>query len=65
MANYLLNIGLAVFCLHAIKNIATIDAMVRELSEMNTNYTLLSYVIYLPVSILLTTYVSHHLFKHG
>lgn len=34
MANYLLNIGLAVFCLHAIKNIATIDAMVRELSEM-------------------------------
>ena len=32
---------------------------------MNTNYTLLSYVIYLPVSILLTTYVSHHLFKHG
>ena len=32
---------------------------------MNTNYAILSYVIYLPVSILLTTYVSHHLFKHG
>ena len=34
IAYYLLNIGLAVFCLYAIKNIATIDAMVRELSEM-------------------------------
>lgn len=32
---------------------------------MNTNYELLSYVIYLPITILLTTYVSHHLFKHG
>ena len=32
---------------------------------MNTNYELLSYFIYLPIAILLTTYVSHHLFKHG
>ena len=32
---------------------------------MSYSYELLSYVIYLPVSILLTTYVSHHLFKHG
>lgn len=32
---------------------------------MNTNYELITYLIYLPVTILLTTYVSHHLFKHG
>lgn len=32
---------------------------------MEYSYELLSYFIYLPLSILLTTYVSHHLFKHG
>lgn len=32
---------------------------------MKHSLELLSYVIYLPISILLTTYVSHHLFKHG
>lgn len=32
---------------------------------MDYSYELLSYFIYLPLSILLTTYVSHHLFKHG
>lgn len=32
---------------------------------MDYSYELLSYFIYLPLSILLTTYASHHLFKHG
>lgn len=32
---------------------------------MNYSLELLAYTIYLPVSILLTTYVSHHLFKNG
>ena len=32
---------------------------------MSFSYELLAYSIYLPISILLTTYVSHHLFKHG
>lgn len=32
---------------------------------MNFSFELLAYTIYLPVSILLTTYVSHHLFKNG
>lgn len=32
---------------------------------MDYSFELLSYFIYLPLSILLTTYVSHHLFKHG
>lgn len=32
---------------------------------MNFSYELMAYIIYLPISILLTTYVSHHLFKHG
>lgn len=32
---------------------------------MNYSFELLAYIFYLPISILLTTYVSHHLFKHG
>ena len=32
---------------------------------MNTSLELIAYIIYLPISILLTTYVSHHLFKNG
>ncbi len=32
---------------------------------MNNSLELTAYVIYLPISILLTTYVSHHLFKNG
>jgi hypothetical protein len=32
---------------------------------MNTNYLLIAYMVYLPVSILLTWYVAHTLFKNG
>ena len=32
---------------------------------MNYSFELLAYILYLPISILLTTYVSYHLFKHG
>jgi hypothetical protein len=32
---------------------------------MNTNYLLIAYLVYLPVSIFLTWYVAHILFKNG
>lgn len=32
---------------------------------MNTSLELIAYTIYLPISILLTTFVSQHLFKNG
>lgn len=32
---------------------------------MNTNYLLIAYMVYLPVSIVLTWYVAHTLFKNG
>lgn len=32
---------------------------------MNQSFTIQAYAIYLPVSILLTLYVAHHLFKNG
>jgi hypothetical protein len=32
---------------------------------METSLELIAYIIYLPISLLLTTYVSHHLFKNG
>lgn len=32
---------------------------------MNTSYTLIAYLIYLPVTLMLTWYVAHALFKNG